>query len=96
MASNQQQKGAREEEQTEEQGKSGGGQRVDLNTATAEEIAQSVEGIGQKRAEKIVEYREQNGPFNSIEDVKKVEGISDELARLIESSASVGRQRKAA
>ena len=34
-------------------------------------------GIGEKKAEAIVEYREQYGYFNKVEDIKKVKGIKD-------------------
>lgn len=51
---------------------------LDLNTATAEELAQ-LPGIGEVRAERIVAYREQNGPFRYVEDVMDVYGIGEGL-----------------
>ncbi|MBI5409551.1 MAG: helix-hairpin-helix domain-containing protein [Nitrospirae bacterium] len=47
---------------------------VNVNQATAKELA-SLPGIGKKKAEEIVSYREKNGKFKSLEDLKKVEGI---------------------
>jgi competence protein ComEA len=49
-------------------------QPVNINTATAAELTQ-LKGIGTKYAERIVQYREANGPFKSAEDMMKVPGI---------------------
>lgn len=48
--------------------------RVDLNEASPEEL-QSLEGVGAVLAGRIVEFREQNGSFKSIEELTEVEGI---------------------
>jgi len=48
--------------------------KIDINTASAEELAQ-LKGIGQKKAAVIVEFREANGPFLLPEDLVKVPGI---------------------
>ena len=48
--------------------------KININTASAEELTQ-LQGIGPKYAAKIVEYREQNGPFASAEDIMKISGI---------------------
>ena len=47
---------------------------VNINTADAQTLA-TLEGIGEKRAEAIIEYRSKYGPFVSIEDLVKVKGI---------------------
>ena len=52
---------------------------LDVNTASAEEL-QSLKGIGPKRAEAIVEYREQNGPFERAADIVLVPGIGANIA----------------
>lgn len=52
------------------------GGKVNINTATAEELS-SLPGIGPTRAQSIIEYRTANGPFQSIEDIKNVKGIGD-------------------
>jgi competence protein ComEA len=48
--------------------------KININTASAEELTQ-MQGVGPKYAAKIVEYREQNGPFASAEDIMKISGI---------------------
>ena len=49
-------------------------QKININTATAEELAQ-LKGIGPSHAAKIVAYREKNGPFKMPEDLMQVSGI---------------------
>ncbi|MBN6711089.1 helix-hairpin-helix domain-containing protein [Haemophilus haemoglobinophilus] len=49
--------------------------KLNINTATAEEIKQALVGIGSKKAEAIVEYREKFGNFTSAEQLLEVKGI---------------------
>ena len=60
-------------------GSSGGGEGevVNLNTATQEEL-ETLPGIGEVLAQRILEYRERNGPFRSVEDLTEVSGIGDQ------------------
>ncbi|MDH3884375.1 MAG: helix-hairpin-helix domain-containing protein [Desulfobacterales bacterium] len=48
--------------------------RININTASADELAQ-LKGVGVKKAAVIIEYRETNGPFKLPEDFLKVPGI---------------------
>jgi competence protein ComEA len=48
--------------------------KVNINKATIEELVQ-IKGIGQKYAERIVAFRDKNGPFKKIEDIMNVKGI---------------------
>jgi competence protein ComEA len=48
--------------------------KINLNKATAAELSQ-LKGIGMKYAERIVEFRDKNGPFKQVEDLLKVQGI---------------------
>lgn len=50
---------------------------VDINTASAEALAEAIKGIGPTKAQAIVSYREQNGPFASVYDLTKVKGIGE-------------------
>jgi competence protein ComEA len=50
--------------------------KVNLNQAKDIEISKQVKGIGKKRAEAIVNYREKNGPFDNLKALSEVKGIS--------------------
>jgi competence protein ComEA len=52
----------------------GGNAAININTATIEELVQ-LERVGPKYAERIVAFREQNGPFEAPEDIMQVAGI---------------------
>jgi len=49
---------------------------VNINTAPASEL-QTLPGIGAKVAERIVEYRQKNGPFKKVEDLMNVRGVGE-------------------
>ncbi len=49
---------------------------ININTADSETL-QQLTGVGPATAEKIINYRNENGKFNSIEDIKNVSGIGD-------------------
>ena len=51
-------------------------QKININTANSQEL-EKITGIGPVIAQRIVEYREKNGPFQKIEDIKNVNGIGD-------------------
>ena len=55
--------------------------KVDINQATVEELAQ-LKNIGPGYAQRIVEFREQNGPFQKPEDLLKVKGIGQKTWEL--------------
>lgn len=52
------------------------GGKVNINTAGSDEL-QTLTGIGPVTAQKIIDYRTENGRFSSIEDIKNVSGIGD-------------------
>ncbi|EYU17259.1 ComEA family DNA-binding protein [Photorhabdus aegyptia] len=49
--------------------------KVNINTASAEELAKALNGIGVKKAQGIVEYREKHGAFTTVEQLQEVQGI---------------------
>ena len=59
------------------------GKTVNINTATAEEFAANVPLIDQELAERIVEYREETGDFQVLEELLQVEGFTRKLLRRI-------------
>lgn len=65
-------------------------ERVDVNTADAETIAEVLVGVGQSKAEAIVAYREENGRFEDLEDLAKVRGIGEATVRRNEDRISLG------
>jgi len=54
------------------------GNLVDINTASLDELL-TLTGIGESKAKSIIEYRESNGIFKNIEDIKNVTGIGEAL-----------------
>lgn len=52
---------------------------LDINTANADQLAQVMVGVGKTKADAIVQYREKNGKFNSVDDLSRVKGIKQNL-----------------
>jgi competence protein ComEA len=71
---------------------------VDINTADAATIAKELKGIGLSRAQAIVDYREKNGAFKSIDDLRKIKGVGDKTLELnrpnIRFDGAPGRAKK--
>ena len=53
-------------------------EKININQADTKTLT-TLKGIGKDRAVKIIEYREQNGPFQKIEDLMKVKGIGKKI-----------------
>ncbi|MEJ8776407.1 helix-hairpin-helix domain-containing protein [Pseudogracilibacillus sp. ICA-222130] len=62
--------------------------KIAINHATVEEI-QTLNGIGPKKAETIIAHREENGPFQTIEDLLNVSGIGEKTLENIRDQISV-------
>lgn len=63
--------------------------RLNINTATTLQL-QDLPGIGETIAQRIVDYREKNGAFQSIDDLMNVEGIGEKKLQEIERLIKVG------
>ena len=60
---------------------------VNINTATKEELT-SIKGVGEKRAQDIIDYRTKNGPFKIVDDLEKIPGVGPGLMKRIRSQVS--------
>ncbi|MBA5849906.1 helix-hairpin-helix domain-containing protein [Clostridium sp. cel8] len=61
---------------------------VNINTASKEEL-KSIPGVGDVTAQKIIDYREENGGFSSVEDIKNVDRIGDKTFEKMKSKIDV-------
>ncbi|PKO35213.1 MAG: competence protein ComE [Betaproteobacteria bacterium HGW-Betaproteobacteria-7] len=68
---------------------------VNINTASVAEL-DAVKGIGPSKAKAIVEHRDKNGPFKSVDDLKEVKGFGDKSLDKLRSELSVGDAAAAA
>lgn len=63
---------------------------MDINTASVDDL-KSVPNVGEDRAQDIVSYREENGAFGSLDDVKNIPGFSDDMVTALrDGGVSVG------
>jgi competence protein ComEA len=66
------------------------GDKVNINTAGVDELV-ALPGIGKAYAERIVEYRQKNGPFKRIEDILNVRGIGEKTFERIRDRLTLGK-----
>lgn len=69
---------------------------VNINSADAQSLANNLSGVGLKRAQAIIDYREANGPFKSVDDLVEVKGIGDKLLELNRDHLIVSEKTKKA
>ena len=50
---------------------------ININTADKETLMEVIKGVGEKKAEAIIKYREENGPFKSVDELANVQGIGE-------------------
>lgn len=62
---------------------------IDINKATKVEL-QSLTGINEVLAQRIIDYRSTNGPYKNLEDILMVEGVSAEIFERLKDQISVG------
>ena len=62
--------------------------KININSADTEQLVK-LKGIGEKMSERIIKYRQENGPFMSIEEIMKVSGISEKKFEDIKEYISV-------
>ena len=62
--------------------------KTDLNTASAKKLGK-IKAIGRKLAEKIVEFREQHGPFKKLEDLLQIKGLGKKKLEKIKEHIAI-------
>ena len=68
--------------------------KININTATQAEL-ESLPRIGPKVAQRIIDYRVQNGNFKRVEDIMKVKGIGEKIFAQIKDMITVGPESQA-
>jgi competence protein ComEA len=62
--------------------------KVNINTASAEELM-TLDGVGEATADKIIAYRQENGSFSRIEEIKEVSGIGEKKFEAMKDAITV-------
>lgn len=70
------------------------GEAIDINTADAATIAHELKGIGGAKAQAIVKYRQQNGPYETVDELVNVSGIGEKTLDKIRGHISVSKAEK--
>ncbi len=65
-----------------------GGMKVNLNTADAQAL-EALPGIGPAKAKAVIEYRQKNGAFKTVDDLRKVSGIGEKTLEELRSQVTV-------
>jgi competence protein ComEA len=63
---------------------------VNINTADAESLAAAISGVGLKRAEAIIAYRDKNGPFESVSELVEVRGLGEKIVEKSRDQLTTG------
>lgn len=66
---------------------------VNINTADAQTLSKNIKGVGLKKAQAIIAYREKNGKFKTVADLKKVKGIGVKLLEKNSGSIIVANKK---
>ncbi|WP_428610516.1 ComEA family DNA-binding protein [Sedimenticola sp.] len=67
---------------------------VNINTATAEQIATELKGVGDSKAQAIVAYRSEHGAFRSADDLVMVKGIGEKTVAANRENILIGEKGK--
>jgi len=64
---------------------------VNINTADATTLASAIKGVGEKKAQAIIQYRKEHGPFKSVDELASVPGIGEKTVAKNRSNLTVGK-----
>jgi competence protein ComEA len=67
---------------------------VDINTADAQTISNELDGVGLTKAQAIVDYRKNHGPFKSAQDLSLVKGIGERTVEINRANIQVTTAQK--
>ena len=67
--------------------------QVDVNSADARALAEALDGVGLAKAEAIVAWREKHGPFETLDDLAKVDGIGPHILERNKEAIVFGKAR---
>jgi competence protein ComEA len=65
---------------------------VDINTADAVALDENISGVGLKLAEAIIAFREEHGPFQTVDDLTRVKGIGLKMVEKNRANLTVSSQ----
>ena len=65
---------------------------VDINTADVQTLTSVLKGVGPAKAQAIVKYRNEHGPFKTTDDLVLVKGIGDKILQHNKENLSVGKK----
>lgn len=65
---------------------------VNINTADVKTLSKNIKGIGIKKAQAIVAYRNEHGGFNKVEELSKVKGIGAKIVEKNKASLSINME----
>lgn len=64
---------------------------VNINSADAVTLAATIKGVGEKKAQAIVQYRKEHGPFRSVDELANVPGIGSKTVEKNRANLTVGK-----
>lgn len=66
---------------------------VNINTADAQTMAENIQGVGIKRAQAIINFREEHGPFKSVDELTQIKGIGLKLVEKNRANLRVNEKK---